>query len=225
MLKTYEVIPLKVNKLNFINYSYLIIDKDTKYATIIDPAWDFKKIISTIENLDIILINILLTHSHFDHVNMVEPLLEKFNCQVYMSKKEIEFYHFNCKNLNELNHFDVIKVGSTEIQCLLTPGHTAGSACFLLEDSIFTGDTVFIEGCGICSGIGGSAEDMFESLKHIQRIVSPHVSVFPGHSYGKEPGYSLDYVKKQNIYFHLDKRESFVKFRMRKNQTSLFNFK
>ncbi|MDM5187012.1 MBL fold metallo-hydrolase [Bacillus sp. DX4.1] len=225
MLKTYEVIPLKLNRLNFRNYSYIIVDNDTKYASIIDPAWDFEQIISIINTLDVTLINILLTHSHFDHINMVKPLLERFDCQVYMSQREIEFYNFECKNLNKLNDFDLIKLGKTDICCLLTPGHTAGSMCFLLEDSIFTGDTVFIEGCGICSGAGGSAEEMFESFRNISKIVPSHVSVFPGHSYGKEPGCSFEYVKKQNIYFHLNKKEYFVKFRMRKNQKGLFDFK
>ncbi|WP_268964163.1 MBL fold metallo-hydrolase, partial [Paenibacillus sinensis] len=79
-------------------------------------------------------------------------------------------------------------LGDTQITCILTPGHTYGSACYLTSDHLFTGDTVFIEGCGLCDTVGGDPEQMFHSIQRIKSAINPMVQIFPGHSYGKNPG-------------------------------------
>jgi hydroxyacylglutathione hydrolase len=225
MNQTHSIYQLKVRFHNFINFTYLIIDEKTKQAAIIDPAWELPKVESVLQRLNVSLAIILLTHSHFDHVNLVGLLLNRYHPQVFMSLNEINFYKFKCKNLNPLDHHDIIKLGETEILCLLTPGHTIGSTCYLLSDSLFTGDTIFIEGCGICDTTGGSPEKMFLSIQEIRANVDPHVKIFPGHSYGKKPGYPLNYLLKENIYFQIESIEQFIAFRMRQNQKGLFNFK
>lgn len=201
MNQTHHVYQLKVRFLNIINFTYFIIDEKTKQTAVIDPAWELPKIESVLQTLNGNLTTILLTHSHFDHTNLVNPLLNKYNPQVFLSSKEIDFYNYKCKNLNLVNQNDSIKLGKTEICCLLTPGHTIGSTCYLLSDSLFTGDTIFIEGCGICNTFGGNPEQMFDSIQEIKNTIDPHVKIFPGHSYGKDPGYPLNYLLKENIYF------------------------
>lgn len=215
MNTSYEVYQIQTHKFCFSNYCYIILDKATNTAAIIDPAWELTKIINMLDNLRTYLEIIMLTHSHYDHVNLVKPLIKKYNTAVYMSKKEIDYYRFKCRNLHELNDMDNISIGETEISCLLTPGHTAGGMCYLLTDSLFTGDTIFIEGCGICTFRGGSAEQMFESIQRIKSVVPLYVRVYPGHSYGKSPGHALDYLMTENIYFQIE-RQYFLNFRMRK---------
>lgn len=224
MNQTHHVYQLKVRFLNIINLTYIIIDEKTKQTAIIDPAWELPKIESVLQTLNGNLTTILLTHSHFDHVNLVNSLLNKYNPQVFMSSGEIDFYNFKCKNLNSFNHYDSIKLGENEILCLLTSGHTIGSTCYLLSDSLFTGDTIFIEGCGICNTFGGNPEQMFESIQKIKNTIDPRVKIYPGHSYGKNVGYPLNYLLKENIYFQIDKKEHFINFRIRKNQNNLFKF-
>jgi glyoxylase-like metal-dependent hydrolase (beta-lactamase superfamily II) len=168
---------------------------------------------------------ILLTHSHFDHVNLIEPLIRKFDSQTYMSLKEIEFYKFRCKNLNPIQHNDIIQIGKTKITTLLTPGHTAGSTSFLLSGSLFTGDFIFIEGCGICNTEGGCPEKMFNSIQMIKETVASDVCVYPGHSYGRNPGFPIGYLMENNIYFSICEKKLFINFRMRRNQTNIFDFK
>nr|WP_156130425.1 MBL fold metallo-hydrolase [Paenibacillus durus] len=209
----------------FSNFTYIIIDKVTRNALIVDPAWELTKIVDKLNQLDAVLQGILLTHSHFDHVNLVAPLEALFNPYVYMSKAEIDYYGFRCNNLQAINDLDKISVGETMVTCMHTPGHTAGGMSYLLQDSIFTGDTIFIEGCGICNSWGGSPEQMFESIQRVKSSVSPHVRVYPGHSYGKAPGHTLQYLMRENIYFQIDNKENFIGWRMRKNQTGLFDFK
>jgi len=223
--KTYSVHQLKMKSSYIFNYTYIIIDTTSNEAAIIDPAWDIETIYAKLDTLGVYPTTILLTHSHFDHVNVVEPLVQRFDSKVYMSLKEIEFYKFRCKNLNSTQHFDIIKLGKTDIVVLLTPGHTVGSTSFLLSGSLFTGDFIFIEGCGICNTRGGCPEQMFDSIQMIKGTVASDVCVYPGHSFGKEPGYPIRYLMEENIYFLIDQKQLFINFRMRKKQKYLLNFK
>lgn len=207
----------------FINYVYIIVDYETRKAAIVDPAWEFNKIVNKLESMEVELTTILLTHSHIDHVNLVNQLLSYTGSQVYMSRKEIETYKFRCKNLNKVDDSDIIELGQTSIFCLLTPGHTEGSMCYLTSDSMFTGDVIFIEGCGICND-KLSASKMYESIQRIKKEINEEILIYPGHCYSNAYGYPLKKVMKKNIYFQLEDKERFIEFRMRKGQKNYFNF-
>lgn len=219
---TYEIYQLKAGFPNRPNYMYIIVDTATSNAAIVDPAWDMELIVSCFDEIGVRLSIILLTHSHYDHVGMVEPLVERFGSSVYMSALECSYYHYHSPRLIRFRDMDILYLGQTRIQCLVTPGHSAGGSCFLLSDSLFTGDTLFIEGCGVCNLEGGSPEEMFESIQRIKRITAPHVRIYPGHSYGRPPGCRLGDLEKYNIYFGDIKKKDFVAFRMRKNQKPFF---
>jgi glyoxylase-like metal-dependent hydrolase (beta-lactamase superfamily II) len=218
------VLTLRMESGPFINHSYIILDRPTGRAAVVDPSWDLNKITERLEDLDARLTMILLTHAHYDHVNLVPPLIEKFGPQVVISSAESDFYRFSCENMFLAGHLDEIKLGESKIRCLLTPGHTAGGMCYLMPHSIFTGDTVFIEGCGTCAEKGGSAESMFESFDMMRQTVASHVQVFPGHSYGSPVGCGFGSLLKDNIYFQFNRKDQFVRFRMRDGQTGLFSF-
>jgi hydroxyacylglutathione hydrolase len=223
-MDSHSIYPLKVRYLGFINFTYIVMDNRTKQIAIIDPAWEFPKIEALLQTLEGNLTTVLLTHSHFDHVNLVNAILDKYNPSVYLSRREMKYYNFKCKNLNYFENRDKIMLGDTAISCMLTPGHTAGSTCYLLPDGLFTGDTVFIEGCGLCNAVGGDPEQMYHSIQMIKYSVDPGIKIFPGHSYGKKPGYTLNHLLRENIYFQINNKEQFIDFRMRKGQKNLFNF-
>lgn len=204
----YIINRLNVGSVN--NCTYTIINKNTKEAIIVDPAWDLEQIIKNLNENNAYLSSILLTHSHYDHTNLVEQLLEIFNCQVYMNEKEIDYYKFRCKNLNSVNDLEQISIEKLKIDCISTPGHTAGGMCFKLENNLFTGDTVFIRGCGICTYKGGDDNKMFESIKKIKKIVENNVLIYPGHFFEGDLKYELEYFKR-NIYFHINDEEIFRK--------------
>jgi glyoxylase-like metal-dependent hydrolase (beta-lactamase superfamily II) len=225
MERTYELYLLKVESLFMRNNNYIIVDKATKQAAIVDPAWDLNKIRGEIQRLNLKFTSILLTHSHHDHVNKVDELQEEYGVRVYISMQEADYYRFRCKNIKKIQDNEVIRLGKTQITCVMTPGHTIGGTCFLLTEDLISGDTIFIEGCGICDTIGGSPEQMYHSFQKIKKIVSPNVRIYPGHTYKKEPGMPLSFVMKNNIYFEFDTEKQFVEFRMRKNQRNLFNFR
>ena len=224
MTKTYELHHIKDQSWTK-NNVYIIADKKTKKAAIVDPACSLNQINDVIKSHALTVETILLTHTHPDHIRSVDSLVNQHNCKFYVSRKEANFYSYHCKNIQLFDDGDLIHLGHTPIKCILTPGHTSGSACFLLENSLFTGDTIFMEGCGLCTAPGGSAVDMFHSIAKIKHQVPDSVLVYSGHTYNEESGQSLAYLKKNNIYFNIPDKESFVEFRMRKKQTNLFTFK
>ncbi|WP_207642628.1 MBL fold metallo-hydrolase [Ruminiclostridium josui] len=116
-------------------------------------------------------------------------------------------------------------MGETSIKNIHTPGHTFGSTCYLVDGNLFTGDFIFIEGCGICTSNGASAREMYTSIQKIKSNISLETRIFPGHSYGKPPGYPLKYLFENNIYFQIDDVDKFIAFRQRKGQKGIFNFK
>lgn len=192
------------------NCTYIIINAEEKVAIVVDPAWDLEKILKCINENGVVLKAILLTHSHYDHTNLVTPLVEKFDCRVYMSSKEINFYGFESDNLIPVNDTEIIRIGNLQIKCILTPGHTAGSMCFQIGSVLFTGDTVFIRSCGFCNCKGSNYNEMFESIKKIKEIVQDDIAIYPGHYFNDDLKYEKEYFKR-NIYFHINDKKTFKK--------------
>jgi hydroxyacylglutathione hydrolase len=207
-----------------VNYTYVVIDPVTNESLIIDPSWQYEKIISILEAYKTIPSKILLTHYHYDHVNLVERLVSAFDLDVYIGLEEINYYGFRCSNMNPVFDFGTLNVGTTTVKCYETPGHTKGSMCYQIDSFLFTGDTLFVEGCGGCDMKGGDAEDMFYSIKKIKKLVAPHMIIYPGHAFISPVGIEYRQVEERNIYLQFSEKEQFVQFRSRK-QTSHAEFK
>ncbi|MBO2945605.1 MBL fold metallo-hydrolase [Paenibacillus sp. F411] len=221
---TYQLEILRVCSGRYINYSYLIVDRKSRQAAVVDPAWQLEAIESALERYEAELSTILLTHSHKDHVHLVPPLCQRYAPHVFMMQKELDYYHFSAPSLYGLKDGEELKVGHTSITGLLTPGHTAGGGCYWLEGSLFTGDTIFTEGCGMCSSEGSDPVEMYYSVKRLQQLMPADTRVYPGHSFGERPGQSMSRLHEMNAYFQIASLEHFVSFRMRKGQTSLMSF-
>ena len=215
---------LKVSNLFFKNYSYLIVDSASQTAVIVDPAWQKKIIDQKLRQHNATLAAVLLTHSHFDHGNLAPQLVDEHNCVVMMSKIEIDYYGYRSRNLQAIEDFTSFSLGGTQILPILTPGHTKGSLCYLIEENLFTGDTLFSEGCGMCWGKGADPYAMYDSIQYLKGALKMSTRIYPGHSYGEKPGQTFGKLMKNNIYLLIKDREFFVKFRMRDNQTGLFRF-
>ena len=197
------------------NFVYLLHDHATDTAAIVDPAWDVEQMLKLADDKDIRITDILLTHSHNDHINGIETVLEHSDAQIHLLKDEAQFWG---KNLEKpcLHHGgDIIKVGNTEIEMLHTPGHTPGSACYHLGDDLIAGDTLFVFGCGRCDLQGGDPEQMFTTLKRIRTELPGSTILHPGHNYS--PAHPTSTLEKQcagNPFLHFDEPEDFVEYRM-----------
>ena len=203
------------------NQCYLIYKNEV--GILIDPAWDYDLINKFLMQNNIRLKAILLTHSHIDHTNLAKLFSTNYNVPVFMSDKEIDRYDFKMINLQKAYHLEDITIDSFCILPIITPGHTAGSTCYLVENHLFSGDTIFIEGVGICDE--NNAGKLYDSVQFLQSFLSTTTLFWPGHSFGALPGKDLNYLLKNNIYFQFKNKEEFVRFRTRKNQPNPFVFK
>lgn len=213
---TIEVLRMQVREM--INYTYVLIDEEEREAFIIDPSWELDKITNVITKYDLNVKGILLTHYHYDHVNLVDKLVELYGCKAFISLDEINYYNFKCSYMEPLFDTGEISLGNHEILCIETPGHSKGSMCFMIDNKIFTGDTLFMEGCGLCDMKGGSADDMFESLVKLKKLVNNDTEIYPGHAFLLPIGKRYEEVYDSNLYLQLTNKEKFVEFRMRKNR-------
>ncbi len=224
MIQQVKVCMLHTKYRQMKNYVYVGIDTSTRKAFLVDPVWELDKIEQCCRQEKVILDKIFLTHSHIDHVQLADTFARKYDIPVFMSEQEIAFSKYSCYNLHSFVDNDTITVGNIVVQCFVTPGHTVGGACFLTGKHIFTGDTLFIEGCGFCQFHGGSATQMYNSVQRLKELPDD-TKVYPAHQYNEAPGVTMKFVKNNNIYMSLDDREEFIKFRNRKNITGLFSFK
>ncbi len=219
------VYPLRVRRATLINYTYLVVHRSSREALLIDPGAEPDVILEQIARSHCQVKGILLTHHHQDHTALASFFAHCFQVPVYMSRIEQEFHGFTCDGLQLFTPGQALNIGELAIFPWHTPGHTKGGVCYQVTDHLFTGDTLFPEGCGMCFGLGSDPVDMYNSLQQLRRHIDPAVRIYPGHSYGTDPGVSFGYILKNNIYFHLKEITAFVAFRMRKHQRGLFNFK
>lgn len=197
------------------NFVYLLHDHATNQAAVVDPAWDIDEIIRLARKKDLQITDILLTHSHHDHVNGVEHILNHYDAQIHLLKDEAKFWGAVLEKPGLHHGGDIIKLGKSEIEVLHTPGHTPGSACYLLGNDLIAGDTLFVFGCGRCDLTGGNPEQMFTTLKHMRSHLAGNTLLHPGHNYA--PTHPTSTIKNQiegNPFLHFDQKEDFVNYRM-----------
>jgi hydroxyacylglutathione hydrolase len=216
-----HVTVLPVRNVFIKNYSYLVVDPATRHAVLVDPAWEMSTISHALADADAELRGILLTHSHFDHVHLAEPLATLHDCPVWMSSVEISASGFGIRRLVGIGT-DAWAVGRMLIEPILTPGHTPGSTCYVIGSDLFSGDVLFAEGCGWCHDIP-AAHAMFSSLEHLKAL-APDTRVFSGHSYGAPPGQPMSRVCRDNMYLQFHDKESFAAYRLRSGQSRAKRF-
>jgi len=151
-------------------------------ALLIDPAWDMPFIEHTLQTKKLTLCGVLFTHGHFDHVKLSQPLLEKFHLKAYIEQNDVSLSGLPPEVLHPYSGDQQFKIGPFDVQILATPGHTAGCVCILIEDALFTGDTLFCGACGRVDLPSSSPRDMLASLRRLAALPE-ETRVFTGHSY------------------------------------------
>lgn len=188
------------------NYAYLVTSKGSSSSIVIDPGWDIEKFISTAKSLNTSISAILLTHAHFDHAQVAGELAEKTKSPVYVHEAESNENNLGTNIVSTKDGME-LQLAGLKITCLHTPGHTPGSQCFLIENNLFSGDTLFVDACGRVDLPGSSPEDMMNSLKRIAKL-NPHIVVYPGHDYGPSPTDTIGNQKATNPFLNSTGRES-----------------
>lgn len=195
------------------NFAYLIGDRETGDAVLVDPAYAAGELVDALEADGMRLSGVLVSHHHPDHVGGtmmgftlagVAELLERVSVPIHVNALEAEWVSnvtgIAMSDLTAHEHGDKVGVGDIDIELLHTPGHTPGSQCFLLDGRLVAGDTLFLEGCGRTDFPGGNVDDMFRSLQALATLPGDP-TVFPGHWYSTEPSAPLSDVKRSNYVY------------------------
>jgi len=188
-------------------YTYLIANKKGAEACIIDPVLEHtENYLKTIKDLDLKLVKVIDTHVHADHVSGISKLRDKTQCITCMGKSQ------NASEIvsMEVNDNEKFKIGDLELRALFTPGHTDDSYCFLLNDKIFTGDTLLIGGTGRTDFQNGNAEDQYNSLFNIVLKLDDRMLVYPAHDYKGETVSTIGFEKKTNPRLQVKSKQEYV---------------
>ena len=196
------------------NFIYLIHDHTSGRGAVVDPAWEVPEVLRLAEAQGVRITDILLTHSHHDHINGIDQVLDGHDARVHLLKDEARFWgHY--QDIPTLHHGgDVIELGETPIRVLHTPGHTPGSACYQLAGHLIAGDTLFVFGCGRCDLSGGDPEAMFRTLQRLKTELPQDTVLHPGHNYSETPISTLQEQVNGNPFMHFDDVRRFVHYRM-----------
>jgi hydroxyacylglutathione hydrolase len=203
------------------NFQYLIGDTVARKCWMVDPAWEAEKVWGQAETDGYSVEGFLVTHAHFDHTNAIERLLKKKDLPVYLQKRELEFLDKGAprelfpdlprSSLKAVSPGDKISLGETSLTFVHTPGHTPGSHCFLVEDRIISGDTLFLGTCGRVDLPGGNPYEMFDTLNKTIAGFPGETIVLPGHNYSTHGAVApLKDVRARNRYFQAHTLEDFL---------------
>ncbi|OOG28140.1 MBL fold hydrolase [Thioalkalivibrio denitrificans] len=196
------------------NFIYLIHDHATDTAAVVDPAWEVPEINALAQRLGVRITDVLLTHSHHDHINGIDELLDTHDARIHLLKPEAQFWGRQLARPQLHHGGDRIRVGETEIEALHTPGHTPGSTCYRLGRDLITGDTLFVFGCGRCDLSGGDPEQMFQTLKGLREGLPEDTVIHPGHNYAEKPTSTLKEQAEGNPFMCFTEVDRFVHYRM-----------
>jgi glyoxylase-like metal-dependent hydrolase (beta-lactamase superfamily II) len=196
-----------------VNFSYLVGDRDTGEALLVDPAYGVDELVETAGADGMRVSGVLATHHHPDHVGGsmmghtiegVARLMEICPVPVHAHRHEVDLIArvtgLGAGDLRAHDGGDQVAVGAITVQLLHTPGHTPGSQCFLIGRLLVSGDTLFLEGCGRTDLPGGDPAAMYRSLRRLAELPGD-VAVYPGHRYSVPSAASIDAVKEINVVY------------------------
>lgn len=215
MSKSYQITTMQLGPMD--NFVYIITDLESKKSAVVDPAWDTHKIMQHVQQHNSQIDEILLTHSHHDHINGVDEIVNQYDSQLHLLKAEAEFWQTDLDKPRLHAGGDRIQLGSTEITVLHTPGHTPGSACYLLDGDIITGDTLFVFGCGRCDLAGGDPEQMYTTLNKMKQQLDVNTRIHPGHNYANKKHSTISEQIEGNPFLHFHDCHDFVDYRMHRH--------
>lgn len=197
-----------------VNFVYLIGDRDSGECMVVDPAYGVGELVDVVAADGMRLTGALVTHYHPDHcggtmagmrIEGATELLELAHVPVHVQADEAEWVlkvtDLTAADLVTHGSGDTVMVGQVPVELIHTPGHTPGSQCFLVNDCLVSGDTLFLDGCGRTDLPGGDPEALYRSLNLTLARVSDDAVLFPGHQYSNDPSESMGNTRARNVVF------------------------
>ena len=187
-------------------YTYLIASAKGREAVIIDPVIEnVDSYITLLNELDLKLVKVIDTHIHADHISALNELNKRTNCiRVMGEKSKSEVIDLRIKDGEK------IKVEEVELQAIYTPGHTDCSYSFLMNDRVFTGDTLLINGSGRTDFQNGNAYDAYDSIFNKLLKLPEKTLVFPAHDYNGKKFSTIENEKNNNPRLQVSSKEEYA---------------
>jgi glyoxylase-like metal-dependent hydrolase (beta-lactamase superfamily II) len=175
-------------------YTYLIASAKGREAVIIDPVLEnVDDYIGLLKEFDLKLVKVIDTHIHADHVTGASKLKQATNCTTIMGE------HTPADTVEiKVKDDEIIDIDNLKIRSIYTPGHTSDSYSFLLDNYLFTGDTLLINGTGRTDFQNGSSKDAYNSLFNNLLKLPEETLVYPGHDYNGKCSSTIGNEKKFN---------------------------
>ncbi len=187
-------------------YTYLIASTKGREALIIDPVLEnVDKYIALLNELDLKLVKVIDTHIHADHITGASKLKDRTKCMTIMGDQTpAEAVEIKVKD------GEIIKLDQLEIKALYTPGHTSDSFSFLMNNYLFSGDTLLINGTGRTDFQNGSAKDAYNSIFNRLLKLPEETLLYPAHDYNGKKFSSIGNEKKFNPRLQVNNQNEYV---------------
>lgn len=186
-------------------YTYLLAADYGKKAIIIDPVKkNVRQYMMLIQQLDLTLITAIDTHLHADHITALGELSKALHCQPMMGVQTQADCAIKFKD-NDILDFDGLR-----LKAIYTPGHTDDSYCFLMDDRVFTGDTLFIRGTGRTDFQNGNPSQQYDSLLNRLLSLPENTLVYPGHDYNGMTVSTIGEEKRFNPRLQVSTRQEYI---------------
>ena len=187
-------------------YTYLIASSKGREALIIDPVLDnVEDYLKLLTELDLKLVKVIDTHIHADHVTGASKLKDKTKCTTIMGENTPA----NSVEIKVKNE-EIIKLDHLKIRALYTPGHTSDSYSFLMDNYLFSGDTLLINGTGRTDFQNGSSKDAYDSIFNKLLKLPEETLLYPAHDYNGEKVSTIGKEKKQNPRLQVNSVNEYV---------------
>ena len=187
-------------------YTYIISSGKGREALIIDPVIEHSdEYIKILENLELKLVKVIDTHIHADHISGLNELNKRTNCTRIMGEKsKSEVIDIKLKDNENLN------IENIELKAIYTPGHTDCSYCYLMNDRVFTGDTLLINGTGRTDFQSGSPLEAYDSLFNKLLKLPEKTLVYPAHDYNGKKNSTIENEKNNNPRLQVSSKEEYA---------------
>ena len=187
-------------------YTYLIASAKGREAVIIDPVIEnVETYISILNELELKLLKVIDTHIHADHITGASKLKQTTNCSTIMG----ELTPADAVDI-KLKDNEIIKIDKLEMKAMYTPGHTSDSYSFLMDNYLFSGDTLLINGTGRTDFQNGSSKDAYNSIFNRLLKLPADTILYPGHDYNGKKSSTIGNEKKFNPRLQVNNVDEYV---------------